>query len=200
MRRLVAMGLLVVLTGCGGVQGAASGGAEEPATAAPTVGVSTGAPAVGETAGGGTPTSGAPATKTPGSVPRGPTPTCVPALPEQPTAELPVCEPGSGPTGEPAIVEPQPGAVDPKPLAWESAEAVGDRSTLMVAFYSGVAPCTVLDRVEVAETGETVVVTLFSGTAPGAQRKTCIAIAQYQAVEVELDGPLGDREVVDGAV
>jgi hypothetical protein len=32
---------------------------------------------------------------------------------------------------------------------------------------------------------------------PGNQ--VCVEIAEYQAVEVELDEPLGGREIVDGA-
>ena len=48
----------------------------------------------------------------------------------------------------------------------------------------------------VAETAETVTVELREGTLPGAVRRACIMIAVSGTLEVPLQGPLGDRQVV----
>lgn len=122
-----------------------------------------------------------------------------PELPEPvaPAAPAPDCNPAPAP--EPALTSPRPGMVDVKPIGWETAERVGDGTTLLVSYWSGVEPCAVLDRVEVEETPDSVTVTLFQGADPRARTQVCIEIAEYRAVEVDLAAPLGDRPVVDGA-
>ncbi len=208
MRWLVSVVLVVAVAGCGGGQGdvsvapPATEGNADPATADPGTATpdaagtpsATEQPAAGAPSGPDTPTAAEVPPPPPGAAPE---PTCVPALPEQPTGEAPTCEPGTAPG--PEVVVPQPGAVGAKPIPWESAMPIGDGSALLVSFYSGVAPCTVLARADVVETPEDVTVTLQVGSAPGSERQVCIEIAQYQAVEVDLAAPLGDREVVDGA-
>jgi len=86
-----------------------------------------------------------------------------------------------------------------RPLPWETAEPIGDGTTLRVSYWSGVAPCAVLDRAEATETGDEVIVTLFQGSDPRTRNQVCIEIAEYQAVDVALDAPLDGRTVVDGA-
>ncbi len=85
-----------------------------------------------------------------------------------------------------------------RPHPFEEAEPLDDR-TLAVRFWDGVAPCHVLDRVEVAEGHDRVVVTLYTGRAPGAEDVACIELAVLKEVRVHLDAPLAGREVVDGA-
>lgn len=117
---------------------------------------------------------------------------------EEGTIPPPECLPPDA--GEPELVTPRPGMADVRPIPWERAEPVGD-ARLRVHWTGGVEPCYVLDRVEVTETAETVTVTLFQGSDPTAPPdQACIEIGVFKAVEVDLEAPLGDRTVVDGAL
>jgi hypothetical protein len=115
------------------------------------------------------------------------TPSSVHAPPVQP-------EPDLQPTRVPVV----PGAVDLRPRPFDSAEALGD-GRLAVRFWGGVAPCSVVGRVDVEETAERVTVTLFTGRQPTPEPVACIELAVYQEVVVDLAAPVGDRAVVDGA-
>ena len=66
-------------------------------------------------------------------------------------------------------------------------------------FWSGVEPCYVLGRVDVAEAADKVTITLWTGLGPGAAGMACIQMAGYYEVIVQLQAPLGGRTVVDGA-
>jgi hypothetical protein len=117
------------------------------------------------------------------------------APPDAPVTSSPVPDtPIPSPT--PRIVEPRDGLVDVRPQVWDEAEPLEGR-TVLLSFYGGVEECYGVDRVEVDYRAQTVVLTLYTGRVPGAD--VCIEIAEYQAVEVHLDEPLGDRRVVDGA-
>ena len=93
-------------------------------------------------------------------------------------------------------VEPRQGLVDVVPHIWDRAKAT-DPMHVRVEFYGGVEECEGLDRVEVDETAETVTITLYTGRVPSAE--VCIEIAVLKAITVDLDAPLGDREIIDGA-
>lgn len=84
-------------------------------------------------------------------------------------------------------------------VTWREARLINER-TVRIHFESGVAPCSVLDRVEVAYQPSTVVITLFEGNDPAFRNMACIMIAQFKAVDVNLDEPLGGRRVVDGSL
>ena len=116
--------------------------------------------------------------------------------PDSPVTASPVDPGGAVPSPTPKPVEPQAGLTDVRPQPWESVEPLDPR-TLQVAFYSGVHECYGVDRVEVDYGSKTLTVSLFIGRVPGNQ--VCVEIAEYQAVEVELDEPLGGREILDGA-
>lgn len=103
----------------------------------------------------------------------------------------------AGPEPEFSPVEPRPGMDDPRPVGWESAETAG--RTVTVNWWSGVEPCTVLDRVEVTETPDAVTITLFEGSDPEHPGEACIMIAQAKSTTVELDARVGKRRLVDGA-
>ncbi|MBW3663097.1 MAG: hypothetical protein KY469_08360 [Actinobacteria bacterium] len=94
------------------------------------------------------------------------------------------------------LVKPEGGTTDARPSTYDHVE-VSDRSAT-VFYYAGVEPCSVLDRVEVEEGADQVVITLFIGSKAGPET-ACIALAEYKAVQVELDRELGDRQIVDGA-
>ena len=101
------------------------------------------------------------------------------------------------PEPSPSLVEPEPGQVDVRRIGWESYEA--DGSQLLISYWSGVEPCSVLDHVDVRETRKKVTVTLFEGRSPTDEDVACIEIALLKGTIVELEEPLGDRKVVDGA-
>ncbi len=108
--------------------------------------------------------------------------------------------PGTDP-GAPVArsVRPEPDTVGLRARPYESAHPVGERG-LAVRYWSGVAPCEVLGRVDVAETDTTVVVTLYTGRDGSAPPDVvCIEIALLVEARVELAQPLGSRTLVDGA-
>ena len=129
----------------------------------------------------------------------GASPSAPPAS-DSPTSSPPGSAPGTAPPdGGGLLVSPRPGMADANPVGWDTYAVSDDERTLTFTFYSGVEPCYVLDRVEVDETDELVTVTLFVGSDPAAGDVACIEIAQLMKVEVQLDAPLGDRDVADGA-
>ncbi|HEX9766428.1 MAG TPA: hypothetical protein VGA36_06665 [Nitriliruptorales bacterium] len=91
------------------------------------------------------------------------------------------------------------GTVQTRARPWEQVEPNGDQTELTVFWWSGVAPCTVLDRVEVEETDDAVTITIYEGAAADNPDAMCIQIAEYHAYTVELEGELGARSVIDGA-
>lgn len=132
-------------------------------------------------------------------------------MPAEPGGPIPV-EPdggigdGAGPAqGDPdpqtaRKVEPHAGeTVDVRARPWERVVPNEDQTELTVFWSSGVAPCTVLDRVDVDETDDAVTITVYEGTAAESQGQMCIEIAEYKAYTVELDGELGPRSILDGA-
>jgi hypothetical protein len=99
----------------------------------------------------------------------------------------------------PNVVEPQPGMVGLHAIPFDTARVGSDGRTITIDFVSGVAPCSVLDHIDVRYGGSTVTITLFEGSNPSAGQVACIEIAQYERVVIMLDQLLGDRAIVDGA-
>ncbi|MFN2556034.1 MAG: hypothetical protein ABR592_04055 [Nitriliruptorales bacterium] len=121
--------------------------------------------------------------------------------PEQPTS-CATTEPCAFPPAQPSgaqNVRPRPGMADLRPVPFESATPEGDGITVRVLWWSGVEPCYVLDHVAVVESAASVTITLFEGHDPAAQDLACIELAVQKSTRIELDHPLGSREVVDGA-
>ncbi|MBB5776423.1 hypothetical protein [Nonomuraea jabiensis] len=121
----------------------------------------------------------------------------VPAKPPavaEPVTTTPTTSPKKGP--EP--VKPTGNAINVHKVRWTKAKAVSKRK-VQLTWWSGVAPCTVLDRVKVKETAKLVTVTLYEGTAPKARNVSCIMIAIEKTTTITLKKPLGKRKVVDGA-
>ena len=96
-------------------------------------------------------------------------------------------------------VEPTPGMSDLYPRAFDKAVVGNDGRTLTIFFWSGVEPCYVLDHVDVDYGPNAITVTLFEGHDASAGDVACIEIAVLKKVVVQLDEPVGDRRVVDGA-
>lgn len=103
------------------------------------------------------------------------------------------------PTKGPEPVKPTGDAINTRKIPWTAAKAVDRGRKVRITWWSGVAPCTVLDRVRVKETGTKVTITLYEGTAPNAKDVSCIAIAIEKTTVVKLKSPLGKRKIVDGA-
>lgn len=109
--------------------------------------------------------------------------------------------PGEQPTKTyPEVVQPRPGMADLSPVAFQRARVGDDDRTVTIDFWSGVAPCSVLDHVDVRYGDDTITITLFEGHDPSAGAEVaCPAIAVEERVIVTLDQPLGGRTIVDGA-
>ena len=88
---------------------------------------------------------------------------------------------------------------DVHPIRWEKADVAQDDRTLTVQFTTGVAPCYVLDHVDVQSTPSTLTVTLYQGHDPGSKGVACIDIAMFASVTVVLDQTLRGRTILDGA-
>ena len=123
---------------------------------------------------------------------------------------------GSGPDGtvsytpcpgeDPSPTDPVPTPLEPTPgmdhvhaRGWDSAAVRDDGTSVTLTFYTGVAPCSVLDHIDVAYGADTVTITLYEGSDPTARDVACIDIAMLASTTVKLDQPLGDRKIVDGA-
>jgi hypothetical protein len=83
------------------------------------------------------------------------------------------------------------------PVTWRRAEVINDR-LVRIHYESGVAPCSVLDRVEVDYRPTEIAVGLFEGNDPAFKDAACIMIAQFKAVDVALDQPVNGRAIVEG--
>jgi hypothetical protein len=116
------------------------------------------------------------------------------------TAPAAVAEPT---TVAPPEVPPAPGVVftndpsivDPHPMAVESWSRVGAGDVLALHFTTGTPECYGVNA-GVHETAENVTVELRGGTRPEAVGRACIAIALFGTLEVPLQSPVGDRQVL----
>ena len=109
--------------------------------------------------------------------------------------------PGNGGGGDPAdgmrpsIETPAPGQVDPRPVTvWKITPNLDGRHlTVLLAWWSGPAPCSVLDSVAIARDGDTFTITPREGSAPAAGGQVaCPAIAMLHGTIVDLgDLPAG---------
>jgi hypothetical protein len=106
---------------------------------------------------------------------------------------------GSRDPGGPQLVAPKPGMAGVAPRPFEAWTLGDDGRTVAIEFWSGVEPCYVLDHVDVAYGEDAVSITLHEGHEPQAEDVACIDIGVLKTVEVTLDEPLGDRDVIDGA-
>jgi hypothetical protein len=92
-------------------------------------------------------------------------------------------DPGAG---QPAIVIPKPGRLNPHPVApTVLASSVDGRHVLVkVTWYAGVAPCSVLDSVKVARSANTIELTVLEGADEA--DAICPEIAMLKATIVDL--------------
>ncbi|MEU9887248.1 hypothetical protein [Sphaerisporangium sp. NPDC051011] len=103
------------------------------------------------------------------------------------------------PATGPSPTRPKGHTINTHKVRWEKAKPTKDGRKIKVIWWSGVEPCTVLDRVKVRETSKRVTITLYEGQAEDAQNVACILIAIQKVTTVKLKAPLGKRKIVDGA-
>ncbi|MEU6719459.1 hypothetical protein ABZ897_49050 [Nonomuraea sp. NPDC046802] len=127
-------------------------------------------------------------------------PAAPPAAAKPPAVANPVTTtPTNTPTNEPKPVKPVGDAINVHKVRWTKAKALAKGKKIQLTWWSGVEPCTVLDRVKVKESAKKVTITLYEGTSPKAKNVSCIMIAIQKTTTVKLKKPLGKRTLVDGA-
>lgn len=99
----------------------------------------------------------------------------------------------------PRSVTPTPGMAGVHSIGWDSATVGDDDRTVTVRFWSGIAPCYVLDHVDLIERPDAVTITLYEGSDPSAGDVACPEIAELKATTLTLSAPLAGRPLVDGA-
>ena len=88
--------------------------------------------------------------------------------------------------GQPKLVIPRPGQLNPRPVGAASLEPAvsGNHVLVKVTWWSGVEPCNVLDSVKVERSGTAITIQLIEGT--GDAHAICIEIAEQKATIVDL--------------
>ncbi|MFI7105194.1 hypothetical protein ACIBK9_02690 [Nonomuraea sp. NPDC050227] len=119
-------------------------------------------------------------------------------LPQTP-AEHVVTPVTTAPSKAPEPVKPTGDAINVHKVRWTKATAVARGKQVRLTWWSGVEPCTVLDKVKVKETAKKVTITLYEGTSPKAKDVSCIMLALEKTTTVKLKHALGKRKLVDGA-
>ncbi|WP_327088149.1 hypothetical protein OIE66_38470 [Nonomuraea sp. NBC_01738] len=118
------------------------------------------------------------------------------AAPSTPTTAPVSSDSVTAPTKGPTPVKPEGDTINPRKVPWTTAKPVDRGRKVKLTWWSGVAPCTVLDRVKVSETRSKVTITLYEGAR--SKDVACIAIAIEKTTTVKLKAPLGKRKLVDG--
>jgi len=114
------------------------------------------------------------------------------------TVSITICDDPGPVAPTPTVVTPTPGMADVHPIGFDRATVGADGITVAVDFWAGVAPCSVLDHVDVRSTADAVTITLYEGSDPSAREVACPAIATLDRVLVHLDEPLAGRTILDG--
>ncbi|GAA2656074.1 MULTISPECIES: hypothetical protein [Nonomuraea] len=114
------------------------------------------------------------------------------------TAQPVITTPSQSPTPPPKAVKPVGDTVNTRKVPFTGAKAFDRGRKVKLVWWSGVEPCTVLDRVRVKETSRRVTITLYEGTAAKAKDVSCIMMAVQKTTTVKLKAPIGKRKIVDG--
>jgi hypothetical protein len=95
-------------------------------------------------------------------------------------------DPGGPGAGQPRVVVPRPGTINPQPVSIETLEAQidGRRVVILATWWSGVEPCYQLDTVGVKQDGNAFTVALTEGS--GQADVMCIEIAEQHATAIDL--------------
>ena len=107
-----------------------------------------------------------------------------------------VVDPGDEPTAA-RIVPITPGLDNVNMTVFDKHKVL-DGNRLKLFFWGGVEDCYGVDHVDIEYGNDVVIATIFYGNKPDAEM--CIEMAEYQAVIVQLQEPVGDRTITDGAL
>ena len=118
-----------------------------------------------------------------------PPPTAVPGGPDGDSPDSGVgsgANPGGPGAGQPDLVVPRPGTVNPQPVSIETLEAQIDGRTVVIlaTWTSGIEPCYQLDTVAVKQDGNAFTISMTEGS--GQADVICIEIAKQHATAVDL--------------
>ncbi len=113
--------------------------------------------------------------------------------------------PTSGPsrkdpsTNKPRRVTPRPGMSDLHKIDWLRAKRGSHGRSVVVTYWTGVEPCSVLDHVDVVYRNKTIVLTLWEGYDPDRANEPCPEIAVLNSVHVTLRAGTAGWTLQDGA-
>ncbi len=117
---------------------------------------------------------------------------CTPSASANPTA------PPQTPDTEAVIFTDTPSLVDPHPIPVESWSRVAGDRAVAVRFTSGTPACNGV-HATAHETAESVTIDLKAGSLPAPPGRICIMLAVTGTLNVPLQSPLGDRQVLSAA-
>ena len=115
-----------------------------------------------------------------------------------PVAAAETTAPPEVPAGGRMVFKDNPAIVDPHRAAIESWSRATVGNAVAVNFASGTPECSGV-HATVVETPDTVTVDLQAGTLPEAYGRMCIMLAVFGTLEVPLQSPLGDRQVLSAS-
>jgi len=102
------------------------------------------------------------------------------------------------PDAEGVVFTDNPSIVDPRPIPIESWSRAGSDRAVTVHFTTGTPACNGV-HATVRETADAVTIGLSGGSLPRSAGRICIMLALTGTLEVPLQRPLGDRQVLSGA-
>jgi hypothetical protein len=115
-----------------------------------------------------------------------------------PAASADAIAPPEVPSADGVVFKDNAAIVDPQPMPVESWSRVSDDRAIAVHFTSGTPACNGV-HATTHETADAVTVTLTGGSLPAVAGRMCIMLAVTGTLEVPLQSPLGDRQVLSAA-
>jgi hypothetical protein len=115
-----------------------------------------------------------------------------------PAASADPSAPPEVPDADGVAFKDSPSIVDAKPMPVESWSRVGTDRAVAVHFITGTPACNGV-HATAQETPDSVTINLKGGSLPASAGRMCIMLAVTGTLEVPLQGPLGDRQVLSAA-
>jgi hypothetical protein len=115
-----------------------------------------------------------------------------------PAASAAPAAPPEQPDADGVVFTDNPSIVDPRPMPIESWSRVSDDRAVAVHFTSGTPACNGVHATAL-ETADAVTVALTGGALPSSVGRMCVMLAVTGTLEVPLQSPLGDRQVLSAA-
>jgi hypothetical protein len=115
-----------------------------------------------------------------------------------PAASAEPVAPPEAPDVESVAFTDNPSIVDPRPMPVESWSRVGNDRAVAAHFTTGTPACNGV-HATTQETTEAVTISLSGGSLPASAGRMCILLAVTGTLEVPLQSPLGDRQVLSAS-